>query len=432
MKNRYYRLIEYLLVDIMEELPAVAIDGLKGVGKTESASTIAKTVFKLDNERDRLLLTNSMERLREAQGPVLLDEWQRLPAVWDYVRREVDRDRGRDAQRFILTGSASAKDLDVHSGAGRIVRLRMFPLSLEERGLDKKTVSLAAVFQQQESCVTPIEGETEVSFDRYMEEVTLSGLPGLRIEGERNRRLALGSYLDNLLTHDFAQEGILVRQPQVLKRWLTAYAAAIASTSGYNRILDSSTAGEAHKPAAKTATAYREALERLWMIDELPAWLDGEGYYSRLKKTAKHYLADPALAVQLLGISIDGLLGKNTRQLPQTRFDERYGNIIGRLFEALVFQSLRAYAASNGAELWYFHTEKGEREIDFIVTQGAQTVAIEVKATPFVDDRDVRHLVWLKNAMGDRLTDALILTTGPLAYRRPDGVAVVPAALFGA
>jgi predicted AAA+ superfamily ATPase len=429
MAERYERHIEAFLGNALGSLPAIAIDGLKGVGKTESASTIAKTVYMLDRSPDRLLVENRMGRLDEDAVPVLIDEWQRLPEVWDFVRRSVDADR--TAGRFLLTGSVTAKNLDIHSGAGRIVRLRMYPLSLEERGLDRPSVRLGDLLAQTEPFTAAIEGETSVGFDRYMEEIALSGLPGQRAADELGRRLLLESYLDNLLSHDFEQEGIRVRQPHALRRWLTSYAAAIASTAAYNRILDAATAGESEKPAARTTIAYREALERLWLIDELPTWLDGEGYYSRLKKTPKHYLADTAFAVQLLGISVDALLGKDRRALPDTGFDKRYGNIIGRLFESLVCQSLRAYASVLGAAVSYFHTENGDREIDFMVTQGLKTVAVEVKSAPTVDDADVRHLVWLKKTMGRKLTDAVVLTTGPIAYRRSDGIAVVPAALLG-
>jgi predicted AAA+ superfamily ATPase len=429
MSKRYKRHIEPFLENLLVDLPAIAIDGLKGIGKTESASQIARTIFELDSKRDRLLLENDTERLMRSDQPVLLDEWQKLPWIWDYVRRVIDKNR--QGSRFLFTGSASSKNLDVHSGAGRIVRVRMFPLSIEERALDTKTVSLTDIFQAETPFSLPIEGQTTVAFNEYLKEIGLSGLPGLRIENERRRRTILSSYLDNLLTHDFIKEGISVKQPQELRRWLTAYAAAIASTSNYNLIRDNSTAGIAEKPSAKTTIAYREALERLWLIEELPAWLDGERYFTRLKKSPKHFLADPAFAVNLPNISIEGLVRQPSKRLPETRFDHRYGNIIGRLFEALVYQSLRAYTAVLEADLFYFHTEKGEREIDFILTQEDKTMAIEVKATPFVDDADVRHLVWLKKAMGERLSDAIIVTTGSLAYRRPDKIAVVPAALLG-
>jgi predicted AAA+ superfamily ATPase len=211
---------------------------------------------------------------------------------------------------------------------------------------------------------------------------------------------------------------------------LASYAAAISTAAGYSEILDNSTAGESGKPAAKTTIAYREALERLWLIDELPAWLAGENHYSRLKKTPKHYLADPAFAVRLLGINEEHLTGRKRLSGPSGRFDEKHGSIIGRLFEALVFQSLKVYASVNDAALYYFRTQNGDREIDFILEQGDRVIAVEVKTAPSVSGEDVRHLVWLKGAMGDRLADAIIINTGNTAYRRPDGIAVVPAALL--
>jgi predicted AAA+ superfamily ATPase len=412
----------------MYDLPAVAIEGLKGVGKTNSAVLLAKTSYELDRERDFLLVRNDLDRLSRDTVPVLIDEWQRLPAVWDYIRREVDRDYS--GGRFLLTGSVSEKDLNVHSGAGRIVKLRMFPLSLEERRLAPKCVSLGALLAAGESCSVPIGGETSVGFERYIEEIALSGLPGARISNEDSRRLLLSSYLDNLLTRDFVQEGISIRQPRMLMRWLTAYAAAIATTAGYSQILDTATAGFGEKPNIKTTIAYREALERLWLIDELPAWLGGESYYARLKKTPKHFLADPAFAVNLLGICVDELLGRG-RRVNETAFDKAYGSITGRLFESLLHQSLKSYALVNDAELFYFHTHNGSREIDFILTKGVRTIAIEVKAAPDVSDGDVRHLLWLRDVMGGKLDDMLAITTGPVAYRRSDGVAVVPAALLG-
>ncbi|MDR1138158.1 MAG: DUF4143 domain-containing protein, partial [Synergistaceae bacterium] len=415
---------------LLLDLPAIAIDGLKGIGKTDSSKSIARSVFELDREQDRLMVFNDMSSLSKATPPVLVDEWQKIPAVWDFIRREVDEQK--KAGYYLLTGSVSAKNLDVHSGAGRIVRMRMYPLSLQERGLDKASVSIDSLFSQKRPFSEPVSGETNVSFEEYLNEIALSGLPGLRIGQEKNRRLMIGSYLDNLLTHDFAQEGVRIRQPRTLRKWLAAYAAAISTTTGYNEILDAATPGEGNKPAAKTTIAYREVLGRLWLIDELMAWTDGENYYSRLKKTPKHYLADTAFAIHLLGISMDSLLGKEGATVVNTRFDKAHGNIIGRLFEALVYQSLKVYTSVNNAEISYFHTQNGDREIDFILSRDSKTIAIEVKTAPFVDDADIRHLRWLKAEMGDALTDAAVITTGNLAYRTEDGIAVVPAALLGA
>lgn len=116
----------------------------------------------------------------------------------------------------------------------------------------------------------------------------------------------------------------------------------------------------------------------------------------------------------------------------QTAFDEKYGSITGRLFESLMQLSLRAYAGANDARLYFLRTYDGSHEIDFILQRGAKVIALEVKLSPSITDRDVAHLKWLRAQMGSRLTDALVITTGPLAYRRTDGVIVAPAGLVGA
>ena len=118
--------------------------------------------------------------------------------------------------------------------------------------------------------------------------------------------------------------------------------------------------------------------------------------------------------------------------LEPERVAATHGPIAGQLFEALVGLSLQAYAAVNGARLSYFRTRDGAHEADFILTRKRQVVAVEVKLAHAIDDRDVRHLVWLKDQLGPRLADAIIVSTGPETYRRSDGVAVVPAALLGA
>ena len=160
-------------------------------------------------------------------------------------------------------------------------------------------------------------------------------------------------YLTNILSHDFRQQGIRLRQPETLLRWLRAYAAAVSTDAGYSEVLDASTAGEGNKPAAKTTIAYREALENLWLLDELTPWIEGERFISGLKLSPKHYLADPAFAVYLLGLDENVLSGGNGWPSRTEMFDAKYGSIIGRLFEALVYLCLNAYASVNNAKLFF-------------------------------------------------------------------------------
>jgi len=427
MKTSYARLMDEHLAGLLREVPAVAVDGLKGVGKTVSSKRAAKSVFELDRDADADIVANDVARLAKAPPPVLIDEWQKVPKVWDFVRRAVDD--GAEPGRYLLTGSIANTNTDIHSGAGRILRVRMFPLALGERGVASPSVSLRALFQSAAPFTAAISGDTAFAFENYVREITASGLPGLRRYTGETLADMLESYLQNLLSHEFIQQGVRIRQPHTLLRWLKAYAAATATDAAYSEILDASTAGESDKPASKTVIAYREALGNLWLLDELPAWTDGAAYVSKLKLTPKHYLADPALAAHLLGIDADTLLNPPGAE---TRFDARHGNILGRFFESLAHLSLRVCCSVNRASLSFLRTRDGAHEIDFIAQRGRKTVAFEVKLAPTVGDADVRHLLWLRGVLKDRLQDAVILTTGRLAYRREDGIAVVPLALLGA
>jgi len=426
----YPRLIEDYLKTAMEELPAIAIEGLKGVGKTDLSKKLAKTAFELDRDADFTLLKNSIETIAEMAPPVLIDEWQRLPKTWDYVRRAVDA--GLNAGSFLLTGSIANTDTNIHSGAGRIAKYKMYPLSLEERMIEKTTVSLGALLSGG-PCSASIKGKTEIGFPEYITEICKSGLPAIRRFSASRRKDLMKSYISNLLSHEFKQQGVSVRQPLTLLRWLTSYAAATGTDAGYSEILDASTAGEREKLSAKTTIAYREALGNLWLLDELPVWISGEEYFSGLKRSPKHFLADPAIAAYLLGFDEESLMSPELLSDPAMRkMDEKYGNTYGRFFEALVQLSLRTYAGVNDADISFLKTRRGDHEIDFVVEKGRNLVAIEVKLSPTVEDKDVKHLLWFRDRIGSRLKDMVLVNAGNMAYRREDGVAVVPAALLGA
>ena len=430
MPKHFDRLIEPYLRDMMTVFPAIAIDGLKGVGKTVSSKRIAATVFELDRPKDFDQIANLPDMLVSAPPPVLIDEWQRIPAVWDFIRRAVDD--GALPGSFLLTGSISSTDTSIHSGAGRIMRRKMYPLSLAERGIETPSVSIAGLFSAPEPFQAAISGRTGIGTRDYLYEISASGLPGFRHYSTESRKIAFASYFSNILSHDFHQQGIRLRQPETLLRWLRAYAAAVSTDAGYAEILDASTAGEVNKPAAKTTIAYREALENLWLLDELLPWVEGESFFSGLKRSPKHYLADPAFAAYLLGLDENRMSGEAPWPSRTERFDGKFGSIIGRLFESLIHLSLRTYAGVNQAALFFAKTYRGDHEVDFILQKEARIIACEVKFSPTADASDGRHLRWLMDKVGSDCQDAMIITTGHVAYRREDGIAVIPAALLGA
>ena len=209
---------------------------------------------------------------------------------------------------------------------------------------------------------------------------------------------------------------------------MRAYAAASSTTAAFETIRAAATAGHGDKPTRATVQPYIDALERLWIVEPVPAWQPAGGSLKRLAGPPKHQLADPALAARLLGVSADALV----TSAPVQPVLPRDGTLLGALFESLVTLEVRVAAQLAEARVSHLRTKGGEREVDLIVERADQRiVAIEVKLARTVGDDDVRHLRWLGGKLGDQLLDAVIVTTGPTAYRRRDGIAVVPAALLG-
>jgi predicted AAA+ superfamily ATPase len=416
------RIVDDELDELLAGLPAIALEGPKAVGKTATALRRAATVHRLDNEADRSIAQADPSRLLEGERPVLIDEWQRYPEAFDRVRRAVDD--GAGAGSFLLTGSASPMDPPTHSGAGRIVRMRLRPMTLAERDVGSPTVSLRQLLRGDRG---PITGRTEVNLERYVTEILASGFPGLRGLPGRVSRAQLDGYLDRIVDRDFEDLGRQVRRPGTLRRWMQAYAAATATTASYEKIRDAATSDRGEKPARATTQPYRDTLERLWILDPVPAWLPTRNRLARLSSPPKHHLADPALAARLLGVDAATLLHAQPAGPPMTR----EGTLLGALFESLVTLNVRVYAQAAEARTAHLRTWSGDREIDLIVERGRKILAIEVKLGQAPDEQDLRHLHWLRDELHDDLADMLVVTTGQAAYRRPDGIAVIPAALLG-
>ena len=416
------RIVDKELDELLPGLPAVSIEGPKAVGKTATAARRAATVYHLDEAAQRSIVEADSSRVLEGEPPILVDEWQRVPEVFDRVRRAVDA--GAAGGTFLLTGSATPTKLPTHSGAGRIVRVRMRPLTLAERGIATPTVALSTLLEGERP---PVEGRTEIDLKGYVEEILRSGFPGMRDQPMRSVRAQLDGYVDHIVEREFEELGRRVRRPDTLKRWMAAYAAAIATTTSFEKIRDAATSDEADKPSRPTALSYRDILEQLWILDPVHAWLPTFNRLARLSLPFKHHLADPALAARLLGVDADALL-KGSLSSPTIPRD---GTLLGALFESLVTLSVRVYAQRIEARTCHLRTRGGEHEVDLIVERGQSVVAIEVKLGVTPTDEDVRHLLWLKRQLGDELADMVILTTGSQAYRRRDGVAVVPASLLG-
>jgi uncharacterized protein len=417
------RIIDAELDELMRGLPAIALEGAKAVGKTATAWKRAATKHLLDEPDQRALAEADPARLLTSPRPILIDEWQLAPAVWDQVRRAVDADA--TPAQFLLTGSSSPLEGGSHSGAGRVVSVRLRPLSLAERLETSGSVSLAKLLEGERPAIV---GETGVTLEDYADEILRSGFPGLRGLPDRALRAQLDGYIDRVVDRDFPELGYVVRNPALLRRWMTAYAAATATATSLEKIRGAATAGQSEKPAKTTVLAYRDILERLFLVDALPAWQPSRNYIKQLALPHKHHLADPALAARLLGANRDTLLeGKSPG--PSVPRD---GALIGALFESLMTLSVRVYAQAAEATVGHLRTKGGRHEVDLIVQgEAGKVVAIEVRLGGAPDQADCRQLKWLAGELRDDLLDMVVITTGRSAYRRPDGIAVVPAALLG-
>lgn len=413
------RAIDAELEDLLNDVPAVSLDGAKGVGKTETALQRASTALYLDSEEHRTYLAADPglhNVTASASGTVLIDEWQNTPAVWDAVRRAVDRHA--PAGTFIITGSAGPRTgTDTHSGAGRIMSLRMRPMAMFERGRYTAGISLGEML---ESSTPEVSGRSSATLPDYATAVAEGGFPGILALPARRQPQALDSYLRQIVDRDLPGIGFTSRHPESLRRWLAAYGAASSTTTAYSRILDATTPGEPAQPTKATTAHYRDLLTQIWVLDPVPAWNSVRNPLKAAQSSPKHQLVDPALALRLQGLSARDLT------LP------RGAHLLGPLLESLATLSVRVAATAHSAQVGHLRTARGDHEVDLVVEGfDGRLVGIEVKAAAFVEDKDVRHLLWFRDQFPDDVVDLVVLYTGEFAYRRADGIAVVPLAMFG-
>ncbi|HQU26188.1 MAG TPA: DUF4143 domain-containing protein [Acidimicrobiales bacterium] len=229
-----------------------------------------------------------------------------------------------------------------------------------------------------------------------------------------------------MATHDLPVSGLRVRHPERVLRWLRAYAAATGSATSLEKIRRAAMGEEGTSPSRTAVAPYVELLSALRILDPLPAWLPSRNHMAALTVAPKHHLADPALAARREGVgSADLLRGGG----PSPR-GARDGSFMGALFESLVTLSVRTFAQRASARTYHLRTQGGRHEVDIVVEGDHGVAALEVKLSPSVTDDDVTHLRWLRDALGEECADVAVVTTGPEAYRRRDGVAVIPLGLL--
>lgn len=406
------RLTDQLLDELLAGLPAVLIAGPRATGKTTTARRHARTIVRLDRAGEAAAMAADPDDvLAGLDEPVLLDEWQAAPDVLGAVKRAVDDDPAPG--RFLLTGSARS---DAVTGGwpatGRVVRVTQWGLCRRElsgRAHDPSFFDLA-FGDQLDRLTAP---SPPPSLREYVDLALAGGFPDVVFQPSTMlRRRWLTSYIDQLLTRDAPLLGEQ-RDPRRLRSYLQALAANTAGLVEHKVLYDA--AGVTRAPAL----AYDALLDLLMVAQQVPAWSTNR--LQRLGRAPKRYLVDPALLIPLLGVDCRAVL--------------RSGDLLGRLVDTFVVAQLRpeAEVAEVGVSLSHLRDDHGRHEVDLIAEAAdGRIVAMEIKASAAPSRHDARHLVWLRERLGDRLVAAIVFHTGPRPFRLDDGVHALPiASLWG-
>lgn len=395
---------------------AVVIEGPKACGKTATARQVAASEVLFDVDANaRRAITVDPSLVLEGPTPRLLDEWQLEPAIWNHIRRTID-DRSEPGQ-FILTGSAvPVDDLTRHTGAGRITRLRMRPMSLFETGQSTGAISLADLF---EGDVSP-SPDPELTVADLAREIAVGGWPGLRGRGVQDALLAVRDYLEEIARVDIGRVDERRHDPGRVLRLLASLARNIA-THAAATTLAKDTGGSEASLKDDTVREYLGALERLMVVEDQPAWAPHLRSRHRLRVAPKRHFVDPSLAVAALRATPVRLLGDL--------------KLLGFLFESLVVRDLRIYAQARDAQVSQYRDDGG-LEVDAIVEAGdGRWVAFEVKLGQGQIDQAATNLKRfagrVDSANSGRPALLGVIVASGYGYRREDGVAVIPIGALG-
>ena len=403
------RIVDAELQEQFRSAAVLLIEGPKACGKTATARRAAASEVFLDADPKALEAARTDPWLvLEGPKPRLLDEWQVAPELWNPVRRAADLS-GKKGQ-FLLTGSAvPPDDLTRHTGAGRIARVRMRPMSLFELGLSTGEVSLGDLIAGGRVSVPA----PDIGVPDLAEAICRGGWPGSLGEDLPAARRFVRNYLNEIRFADLNRVSERRRDPTRALRLLRSLARNIGTAVAVRTLAADIGIGT----TPRTAAEYLDDLVRLFVIEDLPAFSPHLRSRSRLRTTPKRYLTDPSLATAALGASPGELL----RDLPY----------LGFLFEALVVRDLRVYAQAHDAELSHYRDNTG-LEVDVIIeTAQGGWMPVEIKLGGAARiDQAARNLLRLKERVDTaRVGDPpkLVVVTGTgYGYERPDGVTVVP------
>lgn len=410
------RIADEILQKRLETSGAVLIEGPKWCGKTRTATEISKSkLYMQDPDKTNSYLKAADTKpslLLKGEVPRLIDEWQMAPVLWDAVRFAVDQ-RGEVGQ-FILTGSAVPSDNAVfHTGTGRISRLLMRTMSLYESGESNGTVSLSALFDGE----TEIEAFSDLEIEKIAELIVRGGWPASVADEKKNALRHSIDYVEAIINADVSRVDNIEKNPIRVRALLRSLARNISTMATLKTIKDDIAMGDADGAISeKTIGGYLNALNRIYVTENLQAWNPALRSKTAIRTSPKRQFTDPSIATAVMRLSPEQIL-------------EDF-NYFGFLFESLCDRDLRIYTEAIDGQVFHYRDSSGLEADAVLVLNDGRWAAVEIKLGDREIEEAAEHLLTLSRKIDVQKmnppTFLMILTGNEVAYRRKDGVFVVP------
>ena len=426
MENYINRIVDAELDLRLEAFGATLIVGPKWCGKTTTGEQKAKSVIRMQDPdmREGYLVTANTKPslLLKGEKPRLIDEWQDAPVLWDAVRMEVDRQN--EEGLFILTGSTSVDNNQIlHTGTGRISRLKMYPMSLYESGESNGRISVRELFEDLSLDIDGIMSDMKIEDLIYA--ASRGGWPAtLRKKSETIALLTAKDYVNNICESDISTVDGVQRNPEWARIILRSYARNVSTLAKKTNIYKE-VAANADSMSMATMDSYINAMERLFVLEDLEAWCPAIRSATVIRAGKKREFVDPSIAIAVLGLTPDAL------QLDLKTF--------GFIFECLCIRDLKIYSQALGGRISYYHDRYGLEADAVLHLDNGKYALIEFKLGSREIEESAGHLLQLKelirkyneNEQQCKLREPdllLIITGGNMAYTRDDGVKIIPLA----
>lgn len=417
MKRYIPRIADKILDFKLNTKGAVWIKGPKWCGKSTTAKRFSKTCILMQDEETKeqniQLAKTSPSYFLKGETPLLIDEWQTIPFIWNQIRTEVDK---RDEfGQFILTGSVTPNEdnlKDQHSGTGRITSMIMRPMSLFESEESSGSISLKALFDS--GNIEPT--KCDISLEDYAFYTARGGWPksiGLDVSYALQQAI---DYYEGLVESDISHDS--KKNPERVRLLMRSYARNCSTQANNTTIKNDMIVNDSEKLDEDTIHQYVNSLKSLYVVEESEAWNPNVRSKTAIRTSNTRYFVDPSIACAALNLGPEGLM-KDLRTF-------------GLLFENLCIRDLRVYSEPLGGKVKHFRNGKGLESDAVITLKDGTWAAIEIKlGNPDLIEEAAKNLIELKNDVNKEPAFLMIMTTTNSAYRRDDGIWVVPAGCLG-